>query len=318
MSTQPSLTSLAQEYLDYRKQLGFELKTVGQLLLQFAKHADEIGHCGAVTTELAIRWAALAESASGSHRAYRLTVVRGFARYRALFDPQTEVPPNDVFGPSYRRRSPYIYSSSELAALLKAAAGLPPEGSLRPQTFSTFFGLLACTGLRKREACRLTRDDVDFERRLLHIRETKFRKSRLVPLHGSTVQALEVYARSRDQFYPFAKTDAFFVTLRGTCLSGSTVQGAFSQLRQQLRWRSRSDGHRPHIHDLRHTFACRRLLDWYRQGVDVQHAIAALSTYLGHADVNHTYWYLTGTPELLALAGSRFEQFATSNHGNES
>ncbi len=160
---------------------------------------------------------------------------------------------------------------------------------------------------------------MDFERRLLHIRETKFRKSRLVPLHDSTVQALNVYARSRDKLCPVAKTDGFFVTLRGTCLAGPTVRGTFGQLRQQLTWRTGRDGHPPRLHDFRHTFACRRLLDWYERGVDVNHAVAALSTYLGHVDVNHTYWYLTGTPELLELAGTRFEQkFATLDSGDAS
>jgi len=318
MSTQSTMTSLAKEYLEYRKQLGFELKTVGQLLLKFATYADEMNHCGAVTTELAIRWAALAESASGSHRACRLNAVRGFARYRALFDPDTEIPPCDVFGPPYRRRAPYIYSSSELTALVKAAEGLPPEGSLRPKTFATFFGLLACTGLRNRETRCLTRADVDIRRCLLHIRETKFRKSRLVPVHDSTAQALEAYAELRDQFYPIAQTDAFFITLRGTPLAKPTVYWAFDQLRQQLTWRMGTDGRLPRLHDIRHTFACHRLLDWYHQGVDVHHAIAALSTYLGHVDVSHTYWYLTGTPELLELAGTRFEQFAASSFGDES
>ena len=318
MSARPSMTSLANEYLDFRKQLGFGLKTVGQLLIHFAKYADQTGHRGPMTTELAIRWAALARTASGSHRACRLNVVRGFARFRALFDHETEIPPNDVFGPPYRRRVPYIFSPSELTTLLQKAQRLPPEGSLRPQTFSTFFGLLACTGLRNREARRLTRADVEFGRRLLHIRETKFRKSRLVPLHDSTVRTLESYARMRDQCHPIARTDAFFVTLRGTPLSPSAVEWAFSRLREQLTWRGGSDRNLPRVHDFRHTFACQRLLEWYEQGVDVNHAVAALSTYLGHVDVNHTYWYLTGTPELLERAGSRFEQFTITNTGDAS
>ncbi|MBM4092465.1 MAG: integrase [Planctomycetes bacterium] len=315
-TTGPSMTSLAKDYLDYRKQLGFGLSTVGQLLMQFAEYADETGHRETVTTELAVRWAALAKNASGSHRACRLNVVRGFAKYRALFDPKTEIPPPGVFGPPYRRRTPYIFSCSEVAALLKAAQHLPPEGSLRPHTFSTFFGLLACTGLRHREARRLTRDDVDFKSRLLRIRETKFRKSRLVPLHDSTLTALASYARVRDEFPSSARTDAFFVTLRGTPLSTSAAHWAFSRVREQLTWQDIGEGRRPRIHDFRHTFACRRLREWYEQGVDVNHAIVGLATYLGHADVNDTYWYLSATPELLELAGSRFEQFAKSNSGD--
>lgn len=315
MSIQPSMAILANEYLEYRKQLGYELKTVAQLLLRFANYADQAGHKGAVTTELAVRWAALAESASGAHRAYRLTVVRGFATYRALFDPETEIPPCNIFGPPYRRRSPYIYSPTEIAEILQVSACLPPAGKLRSHTYSTFFGLLACTGLRNREARRLTRADVDLERQLLLIRESKFRKSRLVPLHDSALQMLAAYGRLRDQFFPSAQTDAFFLNLRGAPLSDTAVQWAFRKVRQQITWRTGQGIHRPRLHDFRHTFACHRLLAWYRQGVDVHHAIAALSTYLGHANVNCTFWYLTGTPELLELAGQRFERFSIPSDG---
>lgn len=316
MNPSPTMTEFAQVYLDYRRHLGFDLKTVGQLLLQFAEYADQTGHDGPVTAELAIGWAALAESASGAHRAYRLSVVRNFAQYRALFDPQTEIPPSDVFGPRYRRKAPYIFSATELADFLKAAKRLPPEGSLRPETFATFFGLLICTGLRCREARCLTRADVDFQQRLLRIRQTKFRKSRLVPLHESTVQALKSYAKLRDDFYPLPQTDAFFVSLRGTLLAYPTVHWAFDRLRQSLTWRTDGQARLPRLHDFRHTFACQRLLDWYCQGVDVHHAVALLATYLGHVDINYTYWYLTGTPELLERAGTRFEQFAPSPQGD--
>lgn len=286
--------------------------------MQFAEYANQTGHCGPLTTELAVRWAGLPENASGSHLARRLDAVRGFARYRYIFDSVTEIPPCDVFGPAYRRKMPCIFSLSELAVLLQEARRLTPENSLRPQTYSTYFGLLACTGLRNGEARRLTLADVDFQRELLHVRETKFRKSRLLPLHDSTLQVLKSYARLRDRFFPIARSDSFFVTLRGTALSYPAVYSTFSQLREQLNGTGRTGRRLPRIHDLRHTFACRRLLQWHQQGVDVNHAIASLSTYLGHASINDTYWYLTGIPELLALAGSRFEQFTSSDPGDAS
>lgn len=235
---------------------------------------------------------------------------------QVLRDPRTEIPPENVFGLGYRRITPYIYTAEEIAALLAAARGLPPRKGLRPHTYATLFGLLACTGLRLREALNLTRADVDWKRGLLTIRRTKFRKMRLVPLHPTTLRVLRDYARMRDRFHPVARTDAFFVTVRGTRLSEATARGTFGVLRDQLHWAGHSGRRKPRIHDMRHTFACRRLIQSYEQGTEIDHAIAALSTYLGHADVRNTYWYLTAVPELLRLAGARFEHFTESISGD--
>jgi len=311
------MVKLAKEYLAYRRKLGFELQNAGQLLLQFAQYADRSGHRGSLTTQLAVQWAKLPRKASRSYLARRLDIVRGFAKHCAISDPNTEIPPENVFGPAYRRITPYIYTEAEIAALLAAARDLPPRKGLRPHTYATLFGLLACTGLRLQEALKLTRSDVDWKRELLTIRQTKFRKTRLVPLHPTAVRALRDYTRLRDRFHPAARTDAFFVTVRGTRPCDATARGAFAVLRDQLTWAGHSGRPRPRIHDLRHSFACRRLLQWYEQGTDIDQAIAALSTYLGHADVRDTYWYLTGVPELLQLAGARFEHFTKSISGDD-
>ena len=316
MNRPAGMVGLAEEYLAYRRKLGFKLQTAGQLLLSFAAYADQVGHHGPLTTELAVGWARLPRRASPVYWARRLDVVRGFAKYRAVFDPDTEIPPRGILGPAYRRITPHIYSEAELSALLAAAHRLPPSQGLRPQTYVTLFGLLACTGLRLSEALKLTRPDVDWQRGLLTICQTKFRKSRFVPLHPSTIQALRAYAERRDRSHPVARTDAFFVTGRGTRLGRSTVQGTFLALRDQLSWSAQGGVRAPRIHDLRHTFASRRLLQWYAEGVAVDHAMAALSTYLGHASVSHTYWYLTGVPELLELATARFARFASPNPGD--
>jgi integrase len=305
------MVRLAEEYLAYRRQLGFQFHSAGRLLLRFAEYADRTGHRGPLTAELAVRWAGLMPRGSLCYAALRLDVVRGFARHRAIFDPQTEIPPSGVFGAARRRPAPYIYSEAEIEALLAAARRLPPGTGLRPHTYATFFGLLACTGLRLSEALGLTGADVDGRRGLLTVRRTKYRKSRLVPVHPSTAQALLGYVRRRDRFHPARTTDAFFLSSRGTPLCGSTVQGVFGKLRDQLSWSDRG-GRRPRIHSLRHTFACRRLLRWYEEGADVDHAIAALATYLGHSAVAHTYWYLSATPELLELTAARFERFAAT------
>lgn len=315
MSKAPRMVRLAEDYLAYRKGLGFQLASAEPLLLQFAAYADRTGHRGPLTTELVVRWVKLPKAGSPGYLARRLDVVRGFARHRAVADPRTEVPPPRLLGATYRRRTPHIYSDAELSALVAAARGLSPGNRLRSHTYATLFGLLACTGLRVSEALKLACDDIDWRQGLLTIRLTKFRKSRLVPLHATTLAALRDYAARRDRLHPSPTTGAFFLTSRGTALARSSVGVTFWKLRKQLGWAAPAGRCRPRIHDLRHTFACRRLQRWYADGVDVDHAIAALSTYLGHATVRDTYWYLTGTPELMALATARFERFAAPTSG---
>ena len=186
-----------------------------------------------------------------------------------------------------------------------------------PLTYSTLFGLLASTGLRISEALRLDKAHVDLTSGILRIEQTKFCKSRLVPLHSSVTQAMRRYACEHDSGSTARNSEAFFVGRDGRALPYSTVRNTFRRLCSQLGWRSNGMLPRPRIHDLRHSFACRRLLRWYQQGVDVDHAIAALSTYLGHCKVTDTYWYLTGTVQLLATASERFERFMGHSAGGD-
>ncbi len=316
MSEPTPMVQLAEEYLDYRRRLGYQLRIEGQMLLGFARYADRVGHTGPLTTELAVRWARLPAGASPLYQARRLEVVRCFARHRAIFDPATEVPPERLLGSAHHRTDPYIYSEAEFAALLAAAGRLASPTGLRPRTYATLIGLLICTGLRISEALKMSRGDVDWGHGWLMIRESKFHKSRLVPLHPTVVPALREYARDRDLLHPIARTESFFVSDRGSALPYSTVRQTFRKLCAHLPGPRRPDGRAPRIHDIRHTFACRRLLHWYADGVDLDHAVAALSTYLGHAKVSDTYWYLTGIPELLDLAAGRFERFISLDLGD--
>lgn len=302
----PSMTRLAEEYLSLRRKLGFALKATGSVLLNFARYADRSGHQGPVTIELAVRWAKLPQGADPLWWALRLDVVRGFARHRSAADPRTEIPPPGLLGPSHRRRNPYIYSEGELAALLGAAGNLPPVDGLRPHTYSTLLGLLSSTGLRVSEALRLDRAHVDLRDGVLTIVATKFSKSRLVPLHPSTKMALLAYAERRDRHHPLMSGGPFFASAAGTPLRYRTVHHTFDRLRRTLGWAGER-GRRPRIHDLRHTFACRRLLAWCRDGSEIHSKVPALSVYLGHVSVSDTYWYLTGMPELMAIASARFE-----------
>jgi len=241
--------------------------------------------------------------------------VRQFARYRALLDPATEVPPAGLLGRVPRRRQPHIYSDAELAALLRQASLLLPRGGLRPKTYVAFFSLLASTGLRLSEACRLAPGDVDLGAGVLTVQEGKFRKARLVPLHPSATQALSRYAAQRDACRGASGPGCFFRTERAPALTPAAVEKTFSRIRQRLGWTAQGRARRPRIHDLRHTFAVRRLMRWYEDGADLERKLLALSTYLGHAKVSDTYWYLTGVPELLAIAAQRFERGALEAQG---
>jgi integrase len=235
-------------------------------------------------------------------------VIRPFARYRASVDSAGAIPSRFLLGPPRQRPLHHIYTDDQLLALVTEAGKPQSARPLRPKTHANLFALLSATGLRVSEALRLGRDDVDLRRDVLFIRVTKFRKSRLVPLHPTAAEALRRYAAARDRLAPSPRGATFFLTDAGGVLHYPTVRMVFQRLRRALGWEGLVP--RPRIHDLRHTFACRRLRDWYAQGLDVAVRVASLATYLGHAHVTDTYWYLTGTPDLLALAADRFETLA--------
>jgi integrase len=304
--------NLALHYLADRRALGFALRIAGKRLLAFARFAD--GRCPAppLTLSTAVAWARAAKRASPITWARRLEIVRPFARYLRQFDPATEVPPGSLFGPAHRRLAPRIYTAEELHALLGEARRLGPREGLRPAAVATILGLLACTGLRVSEALGLSRDDVDLDTGLLRIRETKFCKSRLVPFHHSAAVALGRYADLRDRRVPRPASPAFFLVAKDAALTYSKLRTAFRRLRFRLGWEPRPGNRPPRVHDLRHTFACRRLLQWHDEGLDVEAHLYDLSTYLGHSKVTDTYWYLSGFPELMDLVGRRFERFASS------
>jgi integrase len=306
---------LVEEYLSVRRGLGFALEQPAFLLRDFARYADTVGHRGSLTTELAVSWALASRSGEQAQAVRRLGAVRQFARYRALVDPATEVPPPGLLGRLPRRKPPHIYSDAEIAALLDQASLLLPRRGLRPRTYVAFFSLLACTGLRLSEACRLTVQDVDLNVGVLTVREGKFRKSRLVPLHPSTTASLARYAAERDSCCE--EPGHFFRTERAPALDKEAVEKTFSRIRQRLGWTAEGRARQPRIHDLRHSFAVRRLLGWYQEGADVERKLLALSLYLGHAKVSDTYWYLTGVPELMAIAAQRFERFAQNEGGEQ-
>jgi integrase len=291
------------EYLAVRRALGYKLERAGKLLAQFVAFLEHRG-AETVTTELALEWATLPPATGSNWHRQRLTVVRGFATWLNAIDPACEVPPADLLSWRPRRAVPYLYRDVEIAALMAAAAILSTPH--RTATLRTLIGLLAVTGMRVGEAIRLDRSDIDHRGGLLVVRQTKFGKSRELPLHRSTLAALRRYLRRPDR--PAADTPAVFVSAAGTRLLYCNVQQAFARLAQQAGLRPHSGSCRPRLHDLRHTFAVRTVLDAYRTGAEVQARLPLLSTYLGHVNPGSTYSYLQAAPELLALAGDRLER----------
>lgn len=298
-----TLEQQAADYLRIRRALGFKLERAEKLLAQYLAHLDTTSQ-DRVTIENALAWARLpAAGATGSWWAQRLSVVRCLASYLHALDPTHEIPPADVLARRMRRAVPFLYTEREIWALMAASDRL--RGRLRQTTYRTLVGLLAVTGMRVGEAIRLDRRDLDPGAGVVTVTDSKFGKSRELPLHPSTVSALRECLQVRDAHQNAQVCDAFFISPAGTRLIYCNVHATFRQLRADAGLRPRSPVCRPRIHDLRHRFAVQTLLDWYRDGVDVPPRLLLLSTYLGHTHPRHTFWYLQAAPELMAIAGQR-------------
>lgn len=291
-------------YLVIRRALGFKLERAGLLLADFVAHL-EANEADTITTDAALVWATLPPNGASNWWAQRLSVVRGFARHLHAIDPTHEVPPPGLLPGRSHRATPYLYADRDIAALMAAARGV--RSPLRAATFETLVGLLAVTGLRIGEALRLDRDDVDLVDGVLRIRLSKFGKSREVPLHPSTVDALAAYTRERDRLCRRPVDRAFFVSTAGTRLLYCNAHLAWLDLVRRAGLQRRSAACRPRPHDLRHSFAVRTLLGWYPDGADVHARLPLLSTYLGHVHPGNTYWYLSAAPELLTLVVARLD-----------
>lgn len=291
-------------YLAIRRALGYKLERAGLLLADFVGHLEANGG-DKITTDAALAWATLPPNGESGWWAHRLSVVRGLARHLHVIDPGHEVPPPGLLPGRSHRATPFLYSDADIAALMAAAGGF--RSPLRTATFETLVGLLAVTGLRIGEALRLDRDDVDLVEGVLTIRFTKFGKSREVPLHASTVDALGTYARERDRLCRRPAGRAFFISTAGTRLLYCNAHAAWLDLVRRSGLEPRSAKCRPRPHDLRHSFAVRILLGWYRDGADVQACLPLLSTFLGHVHPGSTYWYLSAAPELLNLVAARLD-----------
>jgi integrase/recombinase XerD len=308
------LTTALREYLKVRRSFGYRLLDTEKYLKNFIAFLVK-RNCRFITVRLALQWATLPQYTTRACWTRRLSTVRLFARYRAAEDPRTEIPALHFLSGKPHRAIPYIYSNKELHQLLVAFQSLSSKG-LRHHTYYTFFGLMIVTGCRISELLALNRDDLDLSNGWLTIWNSKFNKSRLLPLHPTTVEQLKKYSNVRDKFLG-KNTSAFFISEAGTRLTTCGVRWVFVKVSKQIGLRAPDASNGPRIHDIRHRFATKTLLNWYRKGLDINQKISLLTTYLGHKKPSDIYWYVTGTPELLAQATTRFEKKLENKNENQ-
>jgi integrase len=302
-----------EQYLAFRRKLGTRLYEPGITLGHFVDFLENEG-CQYITTELAFRWATLPKGVQTATWARRLGHVRGFARWLNATDPRNEIPNFGILNARHRRPTPYIFSDLEITQLMAAAAQLRSKAGLKSLTYVTLIGLMSSTGLRPGEALALDMSDVDLDKGILTIRETKFGKSRFVPVTDSTRAALERYKKSRQKMCRPAWAEAFLISENGKRLMSFTARRTFANLSCSIGIRTPVAGKRvgrgPRLQDLRHTFATGKLIEWYHTGIDVTRMMPTLSTYLGHGSVHATYWYIQAVPELLQLAAQHSTVYA--------
>lgn len=302
-----TLSKELNRYLTIRRGLGYDLRTAERILRRFIAFVQQQG-ADHITADLFLQWQQDTSGASRQTRAGQLGAVRPFAAWLHGIDPGHEVLPKALISCRRRRPLPYIYSEDEIRQIVEAAAELPSLNGIRALTCAALFGLIAVTGLRVSEALSLGADDIDMETGVLTLRCGKLGKERLLPLSESTTAQLAAYAAQRDRLCG-DRPEPFFVSDRGARMTDCGARYNFAAVCQTIGLRpvQKFDRHGrgPRIHDLRHSFAVRTLINWYRTDKDPACEMIKLSTYLGHADPANTYWYIEAVPELLELASRR-------------
>ncbi|HEY1819200.1 MAG TPA: tyrosine-type recombinase/integrase [Trebonia sp.] len=296
------------DYLATRRAMGFKVEGLSKLPLSFVAFCEARG-ATRVQNDLAVEWATatIKVPVNDALLARRMGAVRIFARHQHALDPATQIPPEAICSRRYRTREPNVFGEAEVLALLAAAHTLSPR--FKAVTWRTLIGLLAATGMRPGEACRLTLSDIDLASGVVQVLETKFGRSRLVFIHPTTATVLGHYLRVRqDRVGTTARAcQAVFVNSRREAINPDGLGATFRQIVATAGITTQPGRRPPRLHDLRHTFAVTTMLDWYRGGHDVQARLPLLSTWLGHVDPASTYWYLHAVPELLAHAVRRLD-----------
>jgi integrase/recombinase XerD len=299
------------DYVALRQSVGYTTPYRERLLRKFVAFMEK-ARAGRITVPLALEFAMTGRGNAPKTVAERLSVVRGFARYLVERDPRTEVPPHGLLAARMSAPPPHIYSEDEIRRLLAGAKQYCTPHRFIAGTYHCIIGLLVVTGMRVREVVRLEDQDIYWKEGLLKVRNTKFGKSRWVPIHRSTLRVLAALWRQRDRFLVARgrrrSRPAFFVTTRGTPLSRKYVNRVFLRISRKIGLRPVGARSGPRIHDFRHRFAVETLRRWYQAGDDAGRRLPVLATYLGHAHVSSTFWYLRCTPGLIAAASNRLER----------
>jgi site-specific recombinase XerD len=306
------ITKQVEEYITYKRSLGYVIKVEAQELRRFAKYTRDIGYNGPLTVDISMNWATLIDNSTPKYMARRLETLHTLAVHVSAFDPEAQVPPNGVFGKTHSRSNPYIYTDNEVSKLMSGANKLFSPDGIRAYTVSTAIGLMYSTGIRVNELTSLKIADARLSEGYLFIRCSKFKKDRVVPLHPTVVNELKKYkVFINDKLAPRCDGDYFFVTSYGRRFNLRAFEYAFQLIRVPLFGKCTQDVsmHLPRLYDLRHSFACNTIKRWHAAGENVNQKLYLLSTYMGHVKLEDTYWYLSATPELIELASRRFENW---------
>lgn len=296
----------AEEYLQMRRGLGYELQRPGRLVRQFADHCDAAG-ITRVTTQAALDWAMLPQEVTSWYRWLRLSAVRGFATYLHAFDPAHQIPPADLLPCRQQRPTPYLLLADAIGALMAAAATLRP--ALHAATYQTLIGLMAVTGIRPCEVIRMDDEDLEPSARIMTV-HGKNHKDRTILLHPTTLVVLTDYARLRDEVFGHRIDPSFFVNTRGTRMSPDRTREVFAGLVNKAGLTPLSPTCRPTLNSLRHSFAVTTLIRWFDNDTDIETNLPALSNWMGHKKPRSTYWYLQAVPELLQAADDHMTRVA--------
>jgi len=299
-----------EHYLGYRRALGYGMEVDEKILRAFDRFASKRGYAGPLQRTWVDEFVTEPRDVDPAYHAVRLRILHDFARHWAAYDSRVEVPFRRIVSSGYRRTEPRIYTDEEVQMLMAAARTCHVDRGIPGETYATIIGLMACSGIRTGEAATLRKRDVDWHQSLLRIRQSKGRPLRLVPLHYTTMAALESFAELRDQHYPHPASDHFFLNKNGEAMTAKAISATFYRIRFRSGIAIPLGSRAPRAYDLRHTFACNCLVRWLREGVDLSRSMHTLATYLGHEDLNDTYWYLSGVPALLELVGERFASYA--------
>lgn len=302
-----NLRQALMDYLTLRRSLGFKLHSDGKALTTFVTFLEE-NQSDHITTALAVRWATMSKSTRPYRWGRRLCFVRGFASYLRALDDRTEIPPVNLLTSKHQRPTPYLFTDNEISRLVEATGQLQGVDTFLKHSLSCLLGLLSATGLRIGEALALSVDDIDLESGVITISGAKFGKTRLIPLHSSTVRALARYRDARQQILQERSVDYWFVNHQSKRLGYDCVRKHFHKLLELLGMNGKVGHPKPRLHDLRHHFAVSTLIRWYKNEANIDSKLPVLSAYLGHVETRDTYWYISSCPNLMNAAKKRLEK----------